>query len=395
MDIQKIPINKLNPAKYNPRKDLQPGDPEYEKLKKSILEFDYIDPIIWNKRTGNVVGGHQRLKILKELGRTEIEVSVVDLDETKEKALNLALNKTGGDWDLLLLKDLLQELDTGDFDIEITGFDEEELNKLFRQMEKEEKKKEKREKPKRVFEHDFRLEPEILEELKQKRVFFSFSGGQDSSTAAYLMIPILKEHGIEFEMCFVDTGVEIPSTQEYVVRFAEHFGAKLTIVRGGPDFFEYYEPKKRWPSVIYRDCIGAIINDPVNKYMFSQLGKDEKLIIIRGGRADQTTSLSKGEKIYSLQSGKREIRLFNPLFDLSEEAFEKYKQALEEEFGLWEGYKKGFVRTACWCCPFQTKQQYDTIKKELPFLWEILKRKAEEWEFMGDTPLEKYLAKYG
>ena len=134
MDIQKIPINKLNPAKYNPRKDLHPGDPEYEKLKKSILEFDYIDPIIWNKRTGNVVGGHQRLKILKELGRTEIEVSVVDLDETKEKALNLALNKTGGDWDLPLLKDLLQELDTGDFDIEITGFDEEEIERLMTQF---------------------------------------------------------------------------------------------------------------------------------------------------------------------------------------------------------------------------------------------------------------------
>ena len=134
MRIEKIPIEKLNPAKYNPRKDLKPGDPEYEKLKKSILEFDYIDPIIWNKRTGNVVGGHQRLKILKELGRTEIEVSVVDLDEIKEKTLSLALNKISGDWDLPLLKDLLQELDTGDFDIEITGFDEDEIERLMTQF---------------------------------------------------------------------------------------------------------------------------------------------------------------------------------------------------------------------------------------------------------------------
>ncbi|MDD5503543.1 MAG: ParB N-terminal domain-containing protein [Candidatus Thermoplasmatota archaeon] len=139
MEIKKIKTKDLNPAKYNPRKDLQPGDPEYEKLKKSILEFDYIDPIIWNKRTGRVVGGHQRLKILKELGRTEIDVSVVDLSEKKEKALNLALNKNIGDWDLPMLKDLLEDLDTGEFDdIEITGFDEEEIESLMTQFHVEE-----------------------------------------------------------------------------------------------------------------------------------------------------------------------------------------------------------------------------------------------------------------
>lgn len=68
MNLQKIAIDKLKLAKYNPRKDLKPGDPEYEKLKRSILEFGYVEPIVWNSRTGNVVGGHQRLKILKEQG---------------------------------------------------------------------------------------------------------------------------------------------------------------------------------------------------------------------------------------------------------------------------------------------------------------------------------------
>lgn len=130
-------VKELDLAAYNPRKDLQPGDPEYEKLKKSILEFDYIDPIIWNQRTGRVVGGHQRLKILQELGYTEIEVSVVDLSEDKEKALNIALNKISGDWDLPKLKDLLQELESSDFDIEITGFDTDEINGIFDQFKTE------------------------------------------------------------------------------------------------------------------------------------------------------------------------------------------------------------------------------------------------------------------
>lgn len=389
MQVNKIPIGLLNPAAYNPRKDLQPGDPEYEKLKRSMQEFGYVEPIVWNKRTGNIVGGHQRYKVLLDMGMSEVDCVVVDLDETKEKALNLALNKIQGDWDYPKLKDLLQELDTGEFDIELTGFDMVEIEDLMTQFYIPEEKKEN--KPKVEFKHDFTLEPEILEEIKQSRIFFTFSGGKDSSVTAYIMIPILKEMGKDFELIFVDTGVEIPSVSEYAVRFAEHYGAKLKIVKNGPDFFEYYEKKKRWPSAIFRDCIEALINTPADKYIFNKVGKDEKFIIIRGGRAKQTTNRSKGEKFYSLKQGKREIKLLNPLFDLSDEAFERYKRQLEEEFGLWEGYAKGFQRTACWCCPFQTKQQYETIKKELPFLWAVLERKAKEWEFQGETSLEKYI----
>jgi len=134
MIIRKIPIDQINPTAYNPRKDLQPGDPEYEKLKRSMQEFGYVEPIVWNKRTGNVVGGHQRLKVLLDLGMQEVDCVVVDLDETKEKALNLALNKIQGDWDYLKLKDILQELDTGELDLELTGFDMGEIEDLVAQF---------------------------------------------------------------------------------------------------------------------------------------------------------------------------------------------------------------------------------------------------------------------
>ncbi len=134
MEIRKIPIEKLNPAAYNPRKDLQPGDPEYEKLKRSMQEFGYVEPIVWNKKTGNIVGGHQRYKVLLDMGMSEVDCVVVDLDETKEKALNVALNKIQGDWDYLKLKDLLQELDTGELDLELTGFDMGEIEDLMTQF---------------------------------------------------------------------------------------------------------------------------------------------------------------------------------------------------------------------------------------------------------------------
>ena len=131
MEIQKIKIDKLNPAKYNPRKDLQPGDAEYEKLKRSIETFGYVEPVIWNKRTCNIVGGHQRYKILKVTGEKEIDCVVVDMDEKEEKALNIALNKVSGEWDLPLLKELMEELDESMFDISLTGFDAAEIEDLF------------------------------------------------------------------------------------------------------------------------------------------------------------------------------------------------------------------------------------------------------------------------
>src|SRR5579875_1884988 len=112
MRIETVKLENLIPADYNPRIDLRPGDPEYEKLKRSIEEFGLVEPIVWNQRTGKVVGGHQRLKVLQDLGVTETEIVIVDLDETREKALNLALNKIEGAFDNFKLKELLEELDT-------------------------------------------------------------------------------------------------------------------------------------------------------------------------------------------------------------------------------------------------------------------------------------------
>lgn len=130
MQIVKKKISELNPAMYNPRKKLQSKDPAYQKLKKSIETFGYVDPIIYNVETGNIVGGHQRLQVLQDMGHTEIDVVEIAVDGEKERALNLALNKISGDWDRGLLKDLLQELDTGAFDMDLTGFDAKELEKM-------------------------------------------------------------------------------------------------------------------------------------------------------------------------------------------------------------------------------------------------------------------------
>ena len=124
MNIKTLKLSELNPAPYNPRKDLKPGDQEFEKLRRSIETFGFVEPIIVNTRTGNtVVGGHQRLKVLKKLGYTETECVLVDLPETEEKALNVALNKVRGDWDLPKLDALIADIRMTDFDVTLTGFD--------------------------------------------------------------------------------------------------------------------------------------------------------------------------------------------------------------------------------------------------------------------------------
>ncbi|MGG0756475.1 ParB N-terminal domain-containing protein [Brevibacillus laterosporus] len=136
MDIRLLPIDKINPVSYNPRVDLQPGDAEYEKLKRSIKDFGYVEPLVWNQRTGNLVGGHQRYKILvNEQGRREVEVSVVDLDEQKEKALNIAMNKISGDWDEEKLSQVLADLQDSDLDVTLTGFDEVDLKRMLDEIE--------------------------------------------------------------------------------------------------------------------------------------------------------------------------------------------------------------------------------------------------------------------
>ena len=129
MEIRKVPISLLNAAPYNPRKDLQPGDPEYQKIARSIEKYGCVEPIIWNEKTGNVIGGHQRLKVLVTTGAVEVDVSVVQLSLEDEKALNLALNKISGQWDNEKLSAVLQDLSAG-FDVEVTGFDQHEVDAL-------------------------------------------------------------------------------------------------------------------------------------------------------------------------------------------------------------------------------------------------------------------------
>ena len=122
-------VDELNAATYNPRKI---SGQQLKALKMSIKENGILEPLIVNQKTGmTVVSGHQRLRVAKELGFTEVPVKVIDVDEKKEKILNLALNKIGGAFDTPKLENVLREVvEFAGADIEQTGFTTQEIEKM-------------------------------------------------------------------------------------------------------------------------------------------------------------------------------------------------------------------------------------------------------------------------
>ena len=148
-ELKVLPVSVLKPAEYNPRKKLKPGDKEYEKIKASIQEFGFADPLVVNADM-TIIGGHQRLTVAMDLGYTEVPCAVVDIDKVREKALNIALNKITGAWDENLLADLLQDIQDSDFDLGKTGFDPPEIETLFNKVHDKE-----------VSDDDFDVESEL------------------------------------------------------------------------------------------------------------------------------------------------------------------------------------------------------------------------------------------
>ncbi len=135
MRFEKWKLADMKPAAYNPRKKLTPEDPEYQEIKRSIETFDYSDPIVLNY-DGTIIKGHQRRTVMMDGGYTEAYVIVLNIrDKAKEKALNIALNKITGKWDLQLLKDVLQDLDLEGYDFTVTGFHQDDLQDLIQKLD--------------------------------------------------------------------------------------------------------------------------------------------------------------------------------------------------------------------------------------------------------------------
>lgn len=129
-------LEDINPAPYNPRVELQPGDAQYEALKNSLGRFGLVEPLVVNRKTGNLISGHQRLNVLKAQGIEEAEVIVADLDEETEKAANIAMNKIEGEWDYDKLDEIFEGMDREE--LKFTGFEPGEVASMYEEALEEE-----------------------------------------------------------------------------------------------------------------------------------------------------------------------------------------------------------------------------------------------------------------
>jgi ParB-like chromosome segregation protein Spo0J len=122
MIIEKKKLSELTPAPYNPR---QSTAKQEKHLKASLEKFGVVEPIIFNKQTGYIVGGHFRVRELKKLGYKEIECVIVDLSEEDEKELNIRLNANTGEWDWDMLANEWDAVELEEWGMEVPNIDNE------------------------------------------------------------------------------------------------------------------------------------------------------------------------------------------------------------------------------------------------------------------------------
>lgn len=133
-EYRRIALDQITPAPYNPRVDLTPNDPEYQKIKRSIQDHGLLQPIVYNEQTGNAVGGNQRLKILKEMGINDAVCAVIHVPLLREMEICVALNKLDNLWDREKLREIMIQFKDDDYDVSRTGFDQYEFDQLTQEM---------------------------------------------------------------------------------------------------------------------------------------------------------------------------------------------------------------------------------------------------------------------
>lgn len=363
MQIKKVKISNLKPHPKNPN-----GHPQEQlnELQDSLEQFDQVKNIVvWQNK---VIAGCGLLGAASKQRRKEIEVQDVS-DWPEEKAIKfmIADNRLSElaimDDDLLagLFKDMDNPLDIPGIDEDfLEGFDFNENKETVESDKKDDVET---------------LEPdEIIKKRinKADKIVYQFSGGRDSTLAILKTLELVRDK--DPVACYVDTGTEFPDLLYFVHVFCKKHDLPLQVLHPRRSFFDLYEKKESFPDPVFRDCIQTLINNPIDDIFFSF----NNALILRGGRKKQKTSRSKSNTYQEIiKSKNKTIRLLNPLYAVSDDEYNKDIANIN----IWPGYDKGFLRTACWCCPFQRSPQWEALKENYPLLWNAMREMAKSWEF--------------
>lgn len=331
----------------------------FDKLKKRIIQNGFNVPFfVWETEgKKKLMDGHQRRKVLLDL-REEgyivpplpyVVIEARDEKDARQKLLGICSQY--GEFEIDEFKDWVNDLE---LDIaESLRIVDKELKNLIQKDDETEKKK-----AAKVASAE--IEDEILQ---YNRFFISFSGGKDSLLTLFKIVPVLKEYNKQFEVFYIDTGVEFPDLLPYIYKIVEMLDVPFKVLQPRKNFFDLFYKPRVWPKAIYRDCIDLMLTKTVDDYCDD---KKEPYVLIRGGRSNQKTSGASGSKKIQRFQTKPLCIIYNPIYDVAEENFQDEISLLP----LWPGYAKGFDRTACWCCPFQKTTQWEAMKIHYPLLHE-------------------------
>lgn len=362
MNIKRVPISEVEAWAKNPR-NIKTKD--YERLKKQILELGIYKPLLCVRENGRYItlGGNMRLRALQELEHKEVDISiVVAKDEATKIKFALSDNDRAGEYDDLKLAELtyphIEDINLEDYKIDLgAAITMTEVMERFGPD-----RAEKLEDPGAIA----RIPKDAKDLIKKyENVHVEFSGGKDSLLALLWTRKICKELKKSFTVLFVETGGELPDLSSYINRLCQDLKVNLVRMNSRANLVEYYTKRGRWPDPLFRDCQHKFINEILDSFDPEGLPKTIK---IRGGRADQKVGRSVRTAFLKLKNG---ASIFAPFYETSQTSYETMLRKIKKL--VWPGYAKGFLRTACWCCPFQRPEQYEALKENYPMVWEEMR----------------------
>lgn len=349
-------------------------------LGKSLHDFGDLSGIVWNKQTGELVAGHQRIDQLKKLGAVlegewivvpstgeRFRVRVVDWSKRRQRAANVIANnpEIAGEFTIDVMSYLTDaRAELGDDDFKALSLESLE----YREAHKKRRDWSARTDAKANIQEEFLGMPEWLRSRWDAAddLIVQYSGGKDS-TGAVIFAATHKQPHQKLKLVFSDPGVEFPGISAHVVDVAEHFSAEPIIVRCETDWWQWLRKMNTWPSLIFRPCATKFVHEPFAKLVKQH--EPAKTILMTGSRGTEAVAGSEKTERSALQSlgdKREEYQHFAPVFFVEKVTIEQAIAA--HNVPVWEGYSRGFVRTACWCCPGQCGQQAATLAREYPGL---------------------------
>lgn len=337
-------------------------------LARVIGEVGWIQRVVVNQRTGHMLDGHCRVELAVQRHEPTVPVLYVDLSEEEERVVLATFDPISAlaTENKSRLKGVLDQIKEGREDLLQTlgllkSFKPGEGYALSRVTEWKDTE-------------SFFDMPEWLAPIWDAAETFivEYSGGKDSTAVA--LWAARHKGDKKLRLVFVDPGVEFPGISAHIQDVATFLECDFDIVKPKLDWWSWIA-RKGWPSLLYRPCATEFIHKPCAEFIRKH--EEGKTIVLTGSRAEEAVRGSKKtdrSELTSLGSKASQYQHFAPCFAAKKTTLEEIIAA--SGVPLWEGYSRGFVRTACWCCPGQCGKQAAALQKNYPGLADDIRR----WE---------------